>query len=145
VTAAPLRPSDGYFTAYFIGKSAVRVNACRAAGLVPAGPHDWPVPEDATARADPERACVLHYVNCQGAPGLLQKYRARTAEQWNKIEFHRLCQRAYAHGSAVLRGLIRDALVLRKEDADTELEAQFRAGVCMRITRVRDACRTHMS
>lgn len=137
--ANALRPSDGYFSAYFIGKSAVRVGECHTAGLVPAGPHDWPVYDFGTARADPDSACLLHYVNCQGASGLIQKYSARTAERWNKIEFHNLCQRAYAHGSSVLEGLITNSLVLHEADAD-ELEAQLAAGVCMRITKVRDAC-----
>jgi len=139
-----LRPSDGYFSAYFIGKSAVRVSEALAAGALPAGPHDWTLPERCTARVDPEEACILHYSNCQGAAGLVRKYSARTAERWNKIEFHNLCQSLYSAGHAALEDLIRRALVLREEDND-EVAAQLAAGVCMRIAKVRDACFEHGS
>jgi len=137
---AIFRPTEGYFTGYFNGKYAVRVAACREVGAYPEDIRCWSVPDAAVARLDPEEACILHYHNCQGAAGLLRKYGARTEERWNNTKFHSLCQQLYAAGCNALDGLLKTGLVLSDDDGG-EVAAQLTAGVLMRITNVRDACR----
>lgn len=155
--ATKMRSAEGYFTGYVNGKSAVRVAMCRSAGALPETPHRWRLPgeerrgwrapgeaasgarEPYSARADPEVACILHYQNCQGVEGLVRKYSVRAAETWNPIEFHRLCQQMYTLGSGALAELIKRGLIISK-DEEEEVDAQVAAGICLRLTRVRDAC-----
>eukprot|EP00747_Dinoflagellata_sp_TGD_P104555 gnl/TRDRNA2_/TRDRNA2_169273_c1_seq2.p1 gnl/TRDRNA2_/TRDRNA2_169273_c1~~gnl/TRDRNA2_/TRDRNA2_169273_c1_seq2.p1 ORF type:complete len:710 (-),score=120.65 gnl/TRDRNA2_/TRDRNA2_169273_c1_seq2:151-2280(-) len=143
----PQKPLAALFTAYVNGKSAVRVSQCRYLEAWPVGAHRWTahvekVSDDGivqhAAIVAPQDACLLHYPYCEGPSGVARKYQARTMEQWNSIEFHMLCKRAYELGSEAV-GKFYEALALSERDEE-EVERQLAAGVCLRVTRASDAC-----
>ncbi|CAE8606653.1 unnamed protein product, partial [Polarella glacialis] len=133
-----------FFCAYANGKSAVRVAAARSDGAFPLGSHRWELPGSVSVVEgqgviDPAEACILHYANCGGEADFVRKYGGRAQESWNSLPFHQLCQRAHLTGGAALRELYKVAVILEDQ---AEVEQQLSAGVCARITHVRDACLT---
>lgn len=129
---------DLYFSAYWMGKSAIRVRESRALGAYPEKSQFWSVGKAAKSRLSTKDGCILHYSNCQGFAGLVRKYKARTCEHWNVMATHSLCQYMYRTGVDALEELYREALVPREEERE-EIEGLVSAGVCLRITRVQEA------
>lgn len=131
---------DMYFSAYWMGKSAVHVREGRKLGAFPQKSQFWSVPAEAKHRLSTKDGCILHYSNCQGFAGLVRKYKARTAEHWNLMATHSLCQYMYRTGVDALEEFYTKALLPQEEERQ-QIEELISSGVCLRIERVQEAAR----
>jgi len=127
-----LRGGDPRFLAYANGKSAVRVGGAAR----PNGVHKWWVAAPAVVLVSPERAKLLHFVNC-GLEALARKYAllGPFADSWHGrriadiIPFHVAARDAALESEEALALLYREQVLYDAEKTD----ACLTEGSCVRI------------